>query len=313
MAAQAPIGRPLWGLVGVGGDTLAALGPDLASGVPCFIVAGPAKSGRSTILLSMARSFLAAGTPLVLVAPRPSPLRALASSPGVRRLFDRSQLGEEELVQAQTSFDERGVVLVDDAELLRDCDAGAELSRLIASGGDTGRALVFAGDSESIGLGFSGWQVDAKRARRGCLTAPATLPEGDLIGVRLPRGLIGLPPSPGRCLLHPGTATPSPSRCRVRDRAAPWCPPMVGVSYRADSIRKFFAMAWDRDGGLAEGGFTPGRDHHDGLRGIGWADDPVQLFDDVGPALARVGLTVAVNAQGRAGRRFDLGHFYLAD
>ena len=32
---------PLWGLVGVGGDTLAALGPDLASGMPCFIVAGP--------------------------------------------------------------------------------------------------------------------------------------------------------------------------------------------------------------------------------------------------------------------------------
>ena len=87
---------------------------------------------------------------------------------------------------------------LNDAELLRDCDATAELSRLINFGGDTGRALVFAGDSESIGLGFSGWQVDAKRARRGCLTAPATLPEGDLIGVRLPRGLIGQPPSPGR-------------------------------------------------------------------------------------------------------------------
>jgi S-DNA-T family DNA segregation ATPase FtsK/SpoIIIE len=95
-------------------------------------------------------------------------------------------------------------VLVDDAELLRDCDAGAELSRLIAFGGDSGRALVFAGDSESIGLGFSGWQVDARRARRGCLTAPATLPEGDLIGVRLPRGVIGQPPGPGRCLLHSG-------------------------------------------------------------------------------------------------------------
>ena len=199
---------PLWGLVGVGGDTLTALGPDLASGVPCFIVAGPAKSGRSTILLSMASSLLAAGTPVVLVAPRPSPLRALESSPGVRRLFDSSQLGAEELIQAQSSFGERGVVLIDDAELLRDCDAGAELSRLIAFGSDSGRALVFAGDSESVGLGFSGWQVDAKRARRGCLTAPATLPEGDLIGVRLPRGVIGQPPNPGRCLLHTGDGNP---------------------------------------------------------------------------------------------------------
>ena len=198
---------PMWGLVGVGGDTLAALGPDLASGVPCFIVAGPAKSGRSTILLSMARSFLAAGSPVVLVAPRPSPLRSLASSPGVLRLFDGSQLGEAELAQALTSFDGRGVVLIDDAELLRDCDATAELSRLIAFGSETGRALVLAGDSDSVGLGFSGWQVDAKRARRGCLTAPATLPEGDLIGVRLPRGVIGQQPQPGRCLLHTGDGT----------------------------------------------------------------------------------------------------------
>jgi DNA segregation ATPase FtsK/SpoIIIE, S-DNA-T family len=195
---------PLWGLVGVGGDEMSALGPDLSSGVPCFIVAGPAKSGRSSILLSMARSFLAAGTPVVLVAPRPSPLRSLASSPGVLRPFDRAQLGEEELAQAMTSFDGRGVVIIDDAELLRDCDAAPELSRLIASGSDTGRALVFAGDSDSVGLGFSGWQVEAKRARRGCLTAPTTLPEGDLIGVRLRRGVIDQPPSPGRCLLHTG-------------------------------------------------------------------------------------------------------------
>ena len=195
---------PLWGLVGVGGDTLAALGPDLATGVPCFIVAGPAKSGRSSILLSMARSLLAAATPVVLVTPRPSPLRSLASSPGVIRLFDSAQLGEEELAQALTAFDGRGVALIDDAELLRDCAATSELSRLIAFGSETGRALIFAGDSDSVGLGFSGWQVDAKRARRGCLTAPATLPEGDLIGVRLPRGLIGRPPSPGRCLLHTG-------------------------------------------------------------------------------------------------------------
>ena len=176
---------PLWGMVGVGGDTLTALGPDLASGVPCFIVAGPAKSGRSTILLSMARSFLAAGTPVVLAAPRPSPLRSLVGTPGVLGLFDRPELGEEELAGTLVSFSGPGVVLIDDAEILRDCDAASELSRLIAFGGEGGRALVLAGDAETVGIGFSGWQVEAKRARRGCLTAPSTIPEGDLIGVRL--------------------------------------------------------------------------------------------------------------------------------
>ena len=195
---------PLWGMVGVGGDTLAAVGPDLASGMPCFIVAGPAKSGRSTILLSMARSFLAAGTPLVVAAPRPSPLRALTGIPGVLGLFDRSELSEAELAEALSSFRRPGVVLIDDAELLRDCGAAGELSRLVTRGSDAGRALVLGGDAESIGLGFSGWQVEAKRARRGCLTAPATIPEGDLIGIRLPRDALGQPPRPGRCLLHTG-------------------------------------------------------------------------------------------------------------
>jgi S-DNA-T family DNA segregation ATPase FtsK/SpoIIIE len=194
----------LWGMVGVGGNSLAALGPDLASGVPCFIVAGPAKSGRSTILMSMARSFLAAGTPVVLAAPRPSPLRLLASAPGVLGLFDKPELSEEELVGTLASFSGPGVVLIDDAENLRDCDAASELSHLIAFGSDTGRALVLAGDSESIGLGFGGWQVEAKKARRGCLTAPSAIPEGDLIGIRLPRGVLGQALNPGRCLLHTG-------------------------------------------------------------------------------------------------------------
>ena len=195
---------PLWGLVGVGGDTLAALGPDLAAGTPCFIVAGPAKSGRSTILLSMARSFLAAGTPVVLAAPRPSPLRALTGTPGVVAVFDRPELGEAELAAALGAFTGPGVVLVDDAELLRDCGAAGELSRLIALGGDTGRALVLGGDAENIGMGFGGWQVEAKKARRGALTAPSAIPEGDLIGARLPRDVLGQPPRLGRCLLNAG-------------------------------------------------------------------------------------------------------------
>ena len=71
--------------------------------------------------------------------------------------------------------------------MLRDCDASGELERLISRGADSGRALVFGGDAESLGIGFGGWQVAAKRARRGCLIAPSTLPVGDLIGAQLSR------------------------------------------------------------------------------------------------------------------------------
>jgi S-DNA-T family DNA segregation ATPase FtsK/SpoIIIE len=195
---------PLWGLVGVGGDQVTACGPDLADGVPAFIVAGPPKSGRSTILMSMARSFLAAGTPVVLATPRPSPLRTLGGLDGVLRVFGGDDLDEEEFAATLATADGRCAVLIDDAEMLKNCDASGELSRIIGFGTDSGRALVFAGDADSICVGFSGWQVDAKRARRGCLIAPQTLPEGDLIGVRLTRSHLGQPPRPGRCLLNVG-------------------------------------------------------------------------------------------------------------
>jgi DNA segregation ATPase FtsK/SpoIIIE, S-DNA-T family len=195
---------PLWGLVGVGGDELTARGPDLGDGVPAFIVAGPPKSGRSTILAAMARSFLAAGTPVILAAPRPSPLRAFAGLDGVAALFHGDNLDEEEFAAALAKAGDRCAVLIDDAEMLRDCDASVELSKIVSFGADSGRALVFAGDADSICVGFSGWQVDAKRARRGCLTGPRTLPEGDLAGVRLTHGVLSQPARQGRCLLNAG-------------------------------------------------------------------------------------------------------------
>lgn len=200
----------MWGLVGVGGDSLAALGPDLGTSVPAFVVAGPGGSGRSTILAAMARSLLAAGTRLVLVTPRPSPLRSFASCDGVAATFTGASLGEDELGRLLAAVEEPVAVLVDDAELLRDCDASGELSRIVVGGQpdpspDFRRALVLAGDPESgLCAGFGGWQVDAKRARRGALTAAASVADGELIGVRLTRGQAGQRARPGRCLLNAG-------------------------------------------------------------------------------------------------------------
>ena len=49
------------------------------------------------------------------------------------------------------------------------------------------RALVFGGNAEDMCAGFSGWQVEARRARRGCLLSPQPISDGDLVGVRLAR------------------------------------------------------------------------------------------------------------------------------
>ncbi|MER7186856.1 FtsK/SpoIIIE domain-containing protein, partial [Streptomyces hyaluromycini] len=65
--------RPLWGLLGVGGDEVEPVGVDLAGSSSVFGVLGPAGSGRSNALASLAVSLLAGGTSLVVLTPRESP------------------------------------------------------------------------------------------------------------------------------------------------------------------------------------------------------------------------------------------------
>jgi S-DNA-T family DNA segregation ATPase FtsK/SpoIIIE len=193
---------PLWGMVAVGGDRLSALGPDLSVGAPAFVIAGPPESGRSNALLTLAASYLARGTEVVLVAPRPSPLRNLAGAAGVRDVLD-GQLSAEALRQALAGPG-HVVVLIDDAELLRDCDAADELTAIVRRQRGEEVGLVLAGDADGVCGGFSGWQVEAKKARRGLLLSPQNMTDADLIGVRLPRALLGRPVSPGRGVLHLG-------------------------------------------------------------------------------------------------------------
>ncbi|UGQ10370.1 cell division protein FtsK [Yinghuangia sp. ASG 101] len=195
---------PLWGMVAVGGDTLTALGPDLAVGTPAFVIAGPAQSGRSTALASAAKAYLAAGTEVIVLAPRASPLRGLRETPGVAAVFDGPDVPAADFLAAVDALTGPGVVLVDDAELLRDCEAGPDLARLTRRSLRPDVGLILAGDADSICVGFSGWQVEAKKARRGLVLSPQNTMDGDLIGVRLPRAFVGHPVQPGRGVLHLG-------------------------------------------------------------------------------------------------------------
>jgi S-DNA-T family DNA segregation ATPase FtsK/SpoIIIE len=81
--------RPMWGLLGLGGDDVSPVGVDFADTSPTFSVVGPPGSGRSTTLASLAVSLLASGTRLVILAPRESPLRTLGNHPGVRLITSR--------------------------------------------------------------------------------------------------------------------------------------------------------------------------------------------------------------------------------
>ncbi|MFE2302337.1 FtsK/SpoIIIE domain-containing protein [Streptomyces sp. NPDC059445] len=200
----------LWSLVGIGGDDVQGFGPDLSQGVPTFVVAGPAKSGRSTTLMNMARSYLAQGVRLVVAAPRPSPLRELEGQEGVLKVFDEDDIESDDLREAIDSAtpEEPIVVLVDDGEVLEDCDAETVFKRIVQRGGERGLGLVIAGDEEDVCSGFSGWQVEMKKGRRGILLSPQDSSAGELIGIRTNRSMVGGPVAPGKGLLHLGDGEP---------------------------------------------------------------------------------------------------------
>ncbi|QMW64740.1 cell division protein FtsK [Mumia sp. ZJ1417] len=191
-----------WGLIGVGGDELTALGLDLAR-TPAAIIAGPARSGRSTALLSVAESLLRGGAEVVLAAPRPSPLRDLAGRAGVRAVLTDADLRTDELQPLMDEGDGPVVLIVDDGELLKDIDAKDYLKSVLRTGGDRGRAIVLGGDSDAVASGFSGWQVDMK-GRQGLLLAASSVTDGELIGVRIPRSSMGAPTTPGRVMANLG-------------------------------------------------------------------------------------------------------------
>ncbi|WP_329295656.1 FtsK/SpoIIIE domain-containing protein [Streptomyces sp. NBC_01455] len=197
-------GGPMRPLVAVGGDTLTSLGLDLTD-VPTFVIAGPPRTGRSTALLTAAESLLAAGTGLIVLAPRRSPLRDLRGRPGVVSVFTDAEVPVGDFREALRGvLQEYGVIVVDDAELFMGAEIDPDLALLARGGAGTGWGVLAAGNAESLSLSLAGWMGQVKRNRTGMLLSPQGLSDGEVIGVKLTRGVVGQAPQPGRGLLHLG-------------------------------------------------------------------------------------------------------------
>ncbi|MCT7352113.1 FtsK/SpoIIIE domain-containing protein [Streptomyces sp. 15-116A] len=177
---------PLWALIGVGGDELQPIGIDLEENGPGFVIAGPPKSGRSTLLVAATESLLRSGTPVVLVAPRRSPLRDLKGCKGVLGLLNADSREEdlEELVDQAP--DGSYVVVVDDAELLYDTRLDEALEAVVRKGADGGIGLLVAGATDSLSGQYRGFAVEARKSRNGLLLTPQSPSEGEMFGIRLP-------------------------------------------------------------------------------------------------------------------------------
>ncbi|MEV8637942.1 FtsK/SpoIIIE domain-containing protein [Streptosporangium sp. NPDC051023] len=194
---------PLWALFGVGGDSLAPLGVDLLAHGPGAVVAGPSRSGRSSALMTAARSLLAHGTPVALVTPRRSPLSTLVDAPGVLAVLDANGNLEEAV-----AGHERYVVIVDDAELVSaDSPLGMALEQVLRTGRDSEHGLIVGGTTGDLTTAYRGFVAEARKARTGLLLSVQSPADGDLFTIRLPRGAVGGPPGRG-LLVTLGTATP---------------------------------------------------------------------------------------------------------
>jgi S-DNA-T family DNA segregation ATPase FtsK/SpoIIIE len=196
---------PLWALAGAGGDELGPQGVDIIDEGPGVVVAGPPRSGRSTTLLTMARSLTAAGTPVVLITPRRSPLRAAEGADGVLGVLGGDATADA--LDAAIGDHERYVVLADDAELLVNTPMSDRLEKLLLSGRDADHGLILAGSTGDLTRSYSGFIPTALKSRCGVFVAVASASDGDLFGVRLPRNA-GPGPLGRGLLVRPAGVTP---------------------------------------------------------------------------------------------------------
>jgi len=193
-----PVVDPLWTVLGVGGDAVDPIGLGLSDAGPGFLVAGPARSGRSTTLLTLANGLTARGCPVLVVAPRRSPLRNDAGRAGGLDVL--TELSSDCANRLRHHLDSARplVVLADDAEDLAHTPVGEVLLEALRPS-DPPRAVVLAGGTDQLLATYRGAIAEARRSRCGLLLNPNSPVDGDLLGLRLPH----LPPmrTPGRGVL----------------------------------------------------------------------------------------------------------------
>ncbi|KUN18372.1 cell division protein FtsY [Streptomyces antibioticus] len=188
---------PLTAMLGLGGDDVAPVWVDFAGVASTYTIVGPPGSGRSTSLLSLGASLLRAGTGVVALTPRESPLRGLEGHPKAVVLTSPAP-GEEELRAALETVGGVAVVMVDDADLLAMSPLDGMLRDIASSGRDRSVGLAVAGPAEALVSPLSTWIGQVRRSRKGLLLSPQTVSEGDVLGLRLPHNVIRVNRVPGR-------------------------------------------------------------------------------------------------------------------
>jgi len=186
LATPARLGERPWSIpIGVAERNLSAAGLVIYDGEHA-LVTGPARSGRSTALLTVAAACRAGGRDVRVIAvagPR-SPLAARGAS--VDEVVAPAAVGDKllPLVEDAGAAGRLALVLVDDAESVD--DSGGVLERLSTSD-LPGLLFVAAGRNDGIRTGYSHWTRPLRRSKLGVLLRPDVDLDGDILGASLPR------------------------------------------------------------------------------------------------------------------------------
>jgi S-DNA-T family DNA segregation ATPase FtsK/SpoIIIE len=187
LAAPARLDDRPWSIpIGLAERTLSAAGLMVYEGEHA-LVTGPARSGKSTTLLTVAAACRASRPDVTVIAvagPR-SPLAAREASID-EMVAPQGSLHDKlmPLVDAAASTGRLALVLVDDAESLD--DSGGVLERLSTSD-QPGVLFVAAGRNDGIRTGYSHWTRPLRRSKLGVLLRPDVDLDGDILGASLPR------------------------------------------------------------------------------------------------------------------------------
>jgi S-DNA-T family DNA segregation ATPase FtsK/SpoIIIE len=148
---------------------------------PGFLIAGPARSGRSGALTTLAAQLPLASLGGLVIASSRSPLRDWAFRCGLAVTWS----DDDKAVVMAGRFDS-GVLLVDDVDKL----AGSLLEDAVLELLVNSRAVVVAaGRTEDLLTSYRGVGVELRRNRTGLLLNPG-MADGDLLGVRTAAGAV---------------------------------------------------------------------------------------------------------------------------
>jgi S-DNA-T family DNA segregation ATPase FtsK/SpoIIIE len=176
--------------LGLGGDAAVPVSVDLFAGAARMLVAGPPRSGRSTVLRAILAQAVRVGQEVVVGAGIRSPLRRMADELHVR-VVDPCAPAERIGPAPQG----RSLLLVDDCERYADEPAGEVLSSWVRDP-DAVLAAVVAGRTEELATSYRGLGAQVRRTNCGLLLRPGPV-DGELLGVRLPRRPSSGPPGRG--------------------------------------------------------------------------------------------------------------------